>query len=121
MIHSKITALALGLTLVFPAIPALAAWQCSVHPPKGASDARLMSMARIPKARAEQTALERFGRRAKVSSAELEAERGCLIWSFDVKVHGRSGVQEVNVDAGNGKVLEVHHETPGQEASEGSG
>lgn len=119
MIRFKVIAIALGLSLAFPAIPALAAWQCSIHPPQGASDAQLMSMAKVSKARAERTALARAGRHASLSSAELEAERDCLIWSFDVKVRGRKGVQEVNVDAGNGKVLEVHHETAGQEASEG--
>jgi hypothetical protein len=39
------------------------------------------------------------------------------MWSFDLRVAGQSGVQEVQVDAGDGKVLCVKHETPQQEAA----
>lgn len=119
MIRSKSFAIATGVTLALMSLPALAAWQCSIHPPKGTSDAALMSMAKVSKARAEHIALKRVGHHASISSAEIEAEQDCLIWSFDLKERGRSGVKEVNVDAGNGKVLDVHHETAGQEASEG--
>jgi uncharacterized membrane protein YkoI len=45
-----------------------------------------------------------------IVGAELESEHGCLIWSFDVRIAGKSGVQEVHVDAGNGNVLSVKHE-----------
>ncbi|MDE2450326.1 MAG: PepSY domain-containing protein [Gammaproteobacteria bacterium] len=119
MIRSKLIAAALGLTLALPVVPALAAWRCSIHPPKTASDAELRSMAKVSKSRAESIALGRVGHGAQISSAEIEAEQGCLIWSFDLKVPGRKGVQEVNIDAGNGKVLGVHHESAGSEASEG--
>jgi uncharacterized membrane protein YkoI len=40
-----------------------------------------------------------------IASAELEAEHRRLIWSFDLRVAGHSGIQEVQVDAGDGKVL----------------
>jgi hypothetical protein len=102
------------------ALPALAAPECSIHPPKGASDAQLQSMAKISKSEAEQHARARLKSSGNVStsSAELEAENGCLIWSFDMKVEGRSGVQEVTVDAGNGKVLNVHHESAREESAE---
>ena len=119
MIRSSVVAVALGLALAVPAVPAFAAWSCSIHPPKTASDAALRSMAKVSKERAEKIALTRVDHGAKVSSAELEAEQGCLIWSFDLKVPGRKGVQEVNVDAGNGKVLGVHHESASAESSEG--
>lgn len=76
-------------------------------------------MTRIPKSEAERTALERVAHGAKISSAEIESEQGCLIWSFDLKVPGRKGVQEVNIDAGNGKILGVHHESASGESSEG--
>ena len=119
MIRSKVIAVALGLALAVPAVPALAAWRCSIHPPKTASDAELTSMAKVSKTRAERIALKRVGHGAKISSAEIEAEQGCLIWSFDTKIPGRKGVQEVNVDAGNGKILGVHHESANAESSEG--
>ena len=116
---SKLVSTAAGLALALVAVPAFAGWQCSVHPPAGASNTELMSMAKVSKSKAEHTALKRLGHGAKVSSAELESEQNCLIWSFDAKMRGKKGVEEVNVDAGNGKVLEVHHESAGQEASEG--
>jgi hypothetical protein len=53
-----------------------------------------------------------------VASEELERENGHLIYSFDVKVPDKSGIQEVNVDALNGKVLGVHHEGPAAEKKE---
>lgn len=53
-----------------------------------------------------------------MTEAELEAENGCLVYSFDVRVAGRSGIDEVLVDAGSGKVLQRHHESPKQEADE---
>lgn len=118
MIPSKAIACALSLTLAVAAVPALAAWRCSIHPPKTATDAELRSMAKVPRSTAERIALKRVGHGAKISSAEIEAEQGCLIWSFDLKVPRRVGVQEVNIDAGNGRVLAVHHESTGAESSE---
>jgi Peptidase propeptide and YPEB domain len=53
-----------------------------------------------------------------VASEELERENGHLIYSFDVKVPGKSGIQEVNVNAMDGKVLGVHHEGPAAEKKE---
>lgn len=119
MNRSSILSAAAGVALAFAALPALAAWQCSIHPPQGTPDAQLASMAKVSKSRAERIALHRVKGHASISSAEIEAEQNCLIWSFDVKVRGRKGIQEVNIDAGNGKVLDVHHESPSQEASEG--
>ena len=56
--------------------------------------------------------------KATVKEAELEAEHGCLVYSFDIGVAGRTGIQEVQVDAGNGKVLSSKHESPKAEAAE---
>lgn len=54
----------------------------------------------------------------KVQSEELEREKGKLIYSFDIKVTGRSGIDEVHIDAITGKVLSKEHETPAMEAKE---
>lgn len=54
----------------------------------------------------------------KIRSAEIESEDGRLIYSFDIKTSGRSGIDEVNVDAMTGKVLPVEHEGPKAEAAE---
>jgi len=55
---------------------------------------------------------------AKVSSMELEREHGKLVYSFDLKVAGKSGVEEVNVDANDAKVLSKKHETAAAERGE---
>ena len=92
--------------------------QCSIHPTKGASNAQLASLATVSQADAQQRALARIKSPATVASAELEAEKSCLIWSFDLKIAGQSGVQEVQIDAGNGSVLSVKHESAVHEAAE---
>jgi uncharacterized membrane protein YkoI len=82
--------------------------------------AQASRVAKISLAEAEKTALASLhsSTNASISSAELEAEHGCLLWSFDLKIAGKTGVQEVQVDAGDGKVLSVTHETSQQEATE---
>jgi hypothetical protein len=114
-LHVLSAILALGA-----ALPALAAEPCSIHPPKGASDAQLKGLAKVSQAQAEKIAVAKLRGDAAVTvaSAELEAEHQCLIWSFDLQVAGKSGVQEVQVDAGDGRVLSVKHESASKEASE---
>ncbi|HEY0803076.1 MAG TPA: hypothetical protein VGD54_19730, partial [Steroidobacteraceae bacterium] len=53
-----------------------------------------------------------------VISGELEAEGGCLIYSFDIQVPGKKSITEVAVDAGTGKVLWKKHEGPKAQAAE---
>ena len=53
-----------------------------------------------------------------VQSEELEREKGKLIYSFDIKVGKKPGVEEVAVDALTGKVVEQKHETPKAEKAE---
>ncbi len=53
-----------------------------------------------------------------IEAAEIEEEGGKLVYSFDIKTAGRTGIDEVNVDAHTGKVLSVSHETPRQQAKE---
>ncbi len=93
---------------------------CTIKPPVGASDAQLAKLATVSKSDAEKIALTKFKAPAKatIASAELEAEHGCLIWSFDVHTAGKSGIQEVNVDAGNGHIISSTHEGPRKEAME---
>ncbi|MEP6833453.1 MAG: PepSY domain-containing protein [Gemmatimonas sp.] len=54
----------------------------------------------------------------KIESAEIESEDGKLIYSFAIKIAGKTGIEEVAVDAKTGKVLSVEHETPADEAKE---
>ncbi|MEA2165893.1 MAG: hypothetical protein QOK37_4020 [Thermoanaerobaculia bacterium] len=53
----------------------------------------------------------------KVTSEELENEKGKLIYSFDIAT-SKTDVTEVNVDAMNGKIVAVQHENAAKEAAE---
>ena len=53
-----------------------------------------------------------------VKAHELEREHGHLIYSFEFVVAGKSGIEEVNVDAMTGAVLAVEHEGPKAEHRE---
>ena len=55
---------------------------------------------------------------ATIQAGEIEREGGKLIYSFDMKTPGRSGIDEVNIDAMTGKVLANQHETPAAERRE---
>ena len=56
-----------------------------------------------------------------IQSVELEHERGKLIYSYDVKVAGKSGIEEVNVNAMDGTIVGVEHEPPAHERNEAAG
>ncbi len=53
-----------------------------------------------------------------VKSAELVEENGKLVYSFDIKVAKKSGIEEVQVDALTGEVVSVEHEDAKAEAAE---
>jgi len=92
-----------SILLVASSSPAPAA-ATSQHPKLSESKARAIAQARVPK--------------GKVKSHELENEGGHLIYSYDFATPGKSGIDEVNVDAMTGKVLAVAHETPKDEKHE---
>jgi len=54
----------------------------------------------------------------KIQSVELEQENGKLIYSYDIKIAGKSGIEEVNVNAMDGTVVGVEHESPSDEKKE---
>jgi hypothetical protein len=54
----------------------------------------------------------------KVQAAELEREHGKLIYSFDIRVPHKSGIEEVQVDAITGEVVSMTHESPKAEGKE---
>lgn len=82
-----------------------------VEPP-----AELQREAKISMEKARDIALAKVPH-GTIASEELERENGKLIYSFDIKT-SKPGVTEVNVDAMNGHVIDVHHETPKAEATE---
>src|SRR5262249_51529801 len=51
-------------------------------------------------------------------SVELERENGKLMYSYDIKVPGKKGIDEVHVDAVTGKFLSKEHESPEAEKKE---
>ena len=74
------------------------------------------SGAKITMEQARKIALHRAN--GKIESEELEKEHGKLIYSFDIRVPGQSGITEIAVDAKNGTIVNVAHESPAQEAAE---
>jgi uncharacterized membrane protein YkoI len=61
-----------------------------------ADSAMTLALARVPGGR--------------IVKGELEEENDRLVWSFDIKVEGRDGIEEVQVDARTGAIVSVEHE-----------
>src|SRR5450631_1302043 len=61
---------------------------CTIHPKKGASKAELTSLAKVSEDDARKTALASLKDPSKgtVKESELESERGCLVYSFDIAI-----------------------------------
>lgn len=55
---------------------------------------------------------------AAIASGEIEREGGKLIYSFDMKTKGKSGIDEVNIDAMTGQLISKAHEAPKDERAE---
>ena len=53
-----------------------------------------------------------------IDEEEIEEEHGKLVYSFDITVRGRRGVEEVQIDALSGAMVSHEHETPRQAARE---
>jgi uncharacterized membrane protein YkoI len=78
----------------------------------------LVREAKITEAAAAATALAKVPT-GKVASVELERESGKLLYSYDMKVPGKSGIDEVQVDAMTGVIFgKVTHEGPATEKKE---
>jgi Peptidase propeptide and YPEB domain len=56
--------------------------------------------------------------KGKIEGVELEKENGKLIFSYDLKTEGKTGIDEVQVSAISGKVVSFTHETPAMEKKE---
>jgi uncharacterized membrane protein YkoI len=79
----------------------------------------MLAQARVKADSAQRTALRRVPA-GKIEGAELEREHGTLIYSFDIKVAGKEGIEEVHVDANTGAVVKMEHESAEDEESETS-
>jgi uncharacterized membrane protein YkoI len=84
---------------------------------KKESQSSLRKEAKIPEGTARATALKEVPN-GKVKSSELERENGKLIYSFDIVAPGKTGVEEINVDAIDGSVVAHEHESAKTEKKE---
>jgi uncharacterized membrane protein YkoI len=69
-----------------------------------ADSAQKLALAQVPKGR--------------IAEAELEEENGTLVYSYDIKTHGKSGVDEVLIDAKTGALVSKSHESAAAEKKE---
>jgi hypothetical protein len=81
------------------------------------SEAELMKQAKITKAEAEQIALAKVSH-GIVKSAEIEKEKGHLVWSFDIARPGTRDITEILIDAKTGKIISTQTESPRDQAKE---
>ncbi|HYN40953.1 MAG TPA: PepSY domain-containing protein [Thermoanaerobaculia bacterium] len=81
--------------------------ECTIRPPRNASSEELNRLARISQEEARKTAVASLAplKPGDVISSDVEPFEGCLVWSFTLRLPGKKGVQEVFVDAGDGKVV----------------
>ena len=84
---------------------------------KADTQASLKKEAKVSEATARATALKEVPN-GVVKSSELEREGGKLIYSYDITVPGKTGIDEVNVNAVDGSVVAKQHETPKAEKAE---
>lgn len=84
---------------------------------KEESQAALQKEAKISEETARATALKEVPN-GTVKSSELEREKGKLIYSYDITVPGKTGIDEVNVNALTGAVVAKSHESPKTEKKE---
>ena len=77
----------------------------------------LLQQATITPGVATRTALRQVTH-GHVQDAEIEREHGRLVYSYDITRSGRSGVDEVLVDAKTGRVVSHTHESPAAERAE---
>ena len=84
---------------------------------KAERQAALQREAKIPEATARATALAEVPN-GTVKSSELEREKGKLIYSYDISVPGKTGIEEIAVNAIDGTIVSREHETPKMEKKE---
>ena len=112
----------LALALSVPFLAGAADLKCSVKAKKTATKAEMTSMAKVKDEAARKAAIDKINvSGSTITKGGLEVEEGCLVYTYDIKVPGKSGVEEVFVDAGTGAVLKVEHESAVKEAAEKTG
>ncbi len=79
--------------------------------------ADLKAEAKISETDARATALAKVPD-GTIKEAELEKEKGKLIWSFDIARPNTKDITEVNIDAVTGEIVGTDIETPKDQAKE---
>lgn len=74
------------------------------HPPVSMQAARARALALVPN--------------GTIRSAELEREHGRLIYSFDIEIPRRAGIEEIQISATDGRLVSRTHESPADEHRE---
>jgi uncharacterized membrane protein YkoI len=105
----------IALALMIPFAASAADLNCSIKASKLTKTADMQAMAKVSADDAKNAALGAVTvAGASIAKGELEVEDGCLVYSYDVKVPGKMGAEEVYVDAGTGKVLKSFREAAAQ-------
>lgn len=106
----------LMLTSVFAARAAEAQAAPAAKPMKEEKPG-MLARARVTPDSARKLALAQVAN-GTINEQEIEEEHGKLLYSFDIKVAGRSGIEEIQIDALSGALVSHEHETPRQSAQE---
>lgn len=81
------------------------------------TQAQLAEQAKVKQSEAKKIALQQVPS-GSIKSAEIENEKGHLVWSFDISKPGTRNITEVLVDAKTGKIVSISKENPAQQAAE---
>ena len=109
---------AILVAIAFATLPALVNAQTPMKAGrKAAAHASLKSQTKISEADAKAIALKDYPN-GTVKSAELEKEKGHLVYSFDITTPGKNTVDEILIDAVSGKVVSREVETPRMQKAE---
>ncbi|HEX7578574.1 MAG TPA: hypothetical protein VF580_01135 [Thermoanaerobaculia bacterium] len=102
---------------VAPAVSPAGMAKCSVHPARGATGEELTRLANVSQAAAERRVLDFVAPKKPTSiiTSDVEVYEGCLVWTFVLRFADTKGVQEIAIDAGDGKVLTSEIEVAGAE------
>src|SRR5450830_1203241 len=113
---------ALGLILLVAPFANAQKPDCSVRPPRGTSQEELSRMAKVTSKDAEARAIASVApeKVTSIMSSGVEVVNGCLAWPFDLRFANKGGVQEVMVDAGDGRILSSEYEPPAAGAASGT-
>ena len=85
--------------------------------PKHETAAQLKAQAKVTEKAARATALAQVPG-GTIGKHELERENGKVVYSYDIATKGKTGIDEVQIDAVTGAVLSKQHETPAMDKAD---